>query len=162
LFGTLLIDDQTLFTVGYGDFVVPLRSRELIVGILWILSSALLNGLLVANFTSVIAKQDIVNVRFRQATDTLNRYMDIRALPDKLKERVRLYNAFLYNNSFGIPDKTLRDALPREAQELILKTEAKVGGSVTCTSRNKTYPPLYVFGQGYNSTLRFPSVVTLL
>lgn len=48
---------QTLFTIGYGDAVVPISRIEIVYGCIWIVATCFLNALLIAAFTSIIANQ---------------------------------------------------------------------------------------------------------
>jgi hypothetical protein len=139
---------QTIFTIGYGDMVMPVQNREFCLAVAWILATVFLNALIVANLTSIIANQDIINVRFRQATDSMNQYMEMRALPEALRGRIKAFQAYTYLKTCGIMEnvrlymtdennpagpwsdlavlQAIMRELPREVQDLILDEAATV------------------------------------
>jgi hypothetical protein len=63
---------------------------------------AFLFGLIIANMTSVLCTVDVLHMRFRQEMDVLQEYLEKRAVPPALRQRVKLYFDYLYDRQFGM------------------------------------------------------------
>ena len=57
---------QTLFTIGYGDSVIPVTYDELLFACMFMMVGTFVYGLVIANMTSVLANADVLRMRFRQ------------------------------------------------------------------------------------------------
>jgi hypothetical protein len=84
---------QTLFTIGYGDSVVPAGDSldEMALGSCFMIVGVFGYGLIVANMTSVIANLDVVSNRYRHEMDLLAKWMVIRSMPEALQHRISVY-----------------------------------------------------------------------
>lgn len=109
---------QTLFTIGYGDSVVPSRSNlELILVCFFMLFGVFGYGLIIANMTSVLSNIDVVNMRFRHEMDNLNKWMILRSVPNSLKEMIELHFSYLLRTQYGMLDDALFVDLPARLQK---------------------------------------------
>ena len=109
---------QTLFTIGYGDSVVPSRSAvEIILVCFFMLFGVFGFGLIIANMTSVLSNIDVVNMRFRHEMDDINKWLALRSVPSQLRERVESYFAYIYRSQNGMLDHVLLDELPPQLQK---------------------------------------------
>lgn len=104
---------QTLFTIGYGDSVVPSKSNvELILVCLFMLFGVFGFGLIIANMTSVLSNIDVVSMRFRHEMDDINKWMALRCVPETLRERIEMYFSYLVRTQHGMLDSYLFADLP--------------------------------------------------
>eukprot|EP00956_Cyclotella_meneghiniana_P038368 scaffold153007_cov66-Cyclotella_meneghiniana.AAC.1 len=80
---------QTIFTIGYGDTVVPSKSSiEMILACAFMIFGVFAYAMTIANMTSVLANLDVVNMEFRHEMDTISHWMALRSVPNQLKQRV--------------------------------------------------------------------------
>lgn len=106
---------QTLFTIGYGDSVVPSRSKvEMVLTCIFMIFGVFGYGLIIANMTSVLANLDVVNMRFRHEMDSLNRWLDFRSVPKSLKYRIEMHFTCLGRTQHGMLDDALFNGLPAQ------------------------------------------------
>lgn len=106
---------QTLFTIGYGDSVVPSRSYiELTMACVFMLFGVFAYGLIIANMTSVLSNIDVVRMRFRHEMDNINKWLIFRSVPDSLRERVEMFFTYLEKTQLGMLDKVLFEGLPNQ------------------------------------------------
>ncbi len=104
---------QTLFTIGYGDSVVPSRfTIEIILACLFMLFGVFGYGLIIANMTSVLSNIDVVRMRFRHEMDSVNKLLSLRSVPETLRERVEMYFTYLFRSQNGMLDDVLFSHLP--------------------------------------------------
>ena len=104
---------QTLFTIGYGDSVVPSRSTiEISMACVFMLFGVFGYGLIIANMTSVLSNIDVVRMRFRHEMDNVNKWLTFRSVPDSLRERVEMFFTYLEKSQHGMLDNVLFDGLP--------------------------------------------------
>lgn len=104
---------QTLFTIGYGDTVVPSRSTvEVAMVCVFMLFGVFGYGLIIANMTSVLSNIDVVSMRFRHEMDNVNKWLVFRSVPAFLRERVEVFFTYLERSQLGMLDKALLDGLP--------------------------------------------------
>lgn len=111
---------QTLFTIGYGDPVVPSRlTIELVMACIFMLSGVFGYALIIANMTSVLSNIDVVRMRFRHEMDNVNKLLTLRSVPETLKERVEMYFSYLFRSQNGMLDSVLFSHLPEELSKSI-------------------------------------------
>lgn len=104
---------QTLFTIGYGDSVVPSRSRgEVALACIFMLFGVFGYGLIIANMTSLLSNLDVVRMRFRYEMDRVNKWMDFRSVPAPLRKRIELFFSYLLRSQQGMLDGALLGDLP--------------------------------------------------
>ena len=105
---------QTLFTIGYGDTVVPNGSsmNEMFLACCFMLVGVFGYGLIIANMTSVLANIDVVSMRYRHEMDLLSKWMVIRSMPESLRERINVYFHYVFRKQRGMLDKDLFHDLP--------------------------------------------------
>ena len=104
---------QTLFTIGYGDNVVPSRHiGEMVIACIFMICGVFGYGLTISNMTSVISNMDVVNMRFRHEMDYINKWLSIRSVPTSLKDRVEMHFHYLSKTQFGMLDKAIMNELP--------------------------------------------------
>lgn len=104
---------QTLFTIGYGDSVVPSKSVvEMAMACVFMIFGVFGYGLIIANMTSVLANVDVVSMRFRHDMDNITRWMTLRSVPQQLRDRVRMFFTYLNKNQSGMLDHHLFADLP--------------------------------------------------
>ena len=105
---------QTLFTIGYGDSVVPHHSSqpEMALACCFMLIGVYGYGLIIANMTSVLANVDVVSMRYRHEMDTLSKWMVIRSMPEPLKERINIFFHYIFRKQKGMLINDLFQDLP--------------------------------------------------
>lgn len=104
---------QTLFTIGYGDTVVPSKSAvEMALACIFMIIGVFGYGLIIANMTSVLANLDVVSMRFRHEMDAIGRWMSFRCTPEALRDRINLCFMYYNRTQHGILDGALLDDLP--------------------------------------------------
>ena len=108
---------QTLFTIGYGDSVIPVANVEILFACIFMLIGTFVYGLVIANMTSVLANADVLRMRFRQELDTINSYIDIRDVPDGLRQRIKNYYDYVYIKQFGLLEETILGSMPENVQK---------------------------------------------
>ena len=107
---------QTLFTIGYGDAVIPVTDQEKLFASIFMILGTFVYGLVIANMTSMLANIDVLRMRFRQEMDSMNAYMDMRHVPDGLKQRVKIYFDYLYMKQYGLLEETILASLPSKVR----------------------------------------------
>ena len=122
---------QTLFTIGYGDTVVPSRSTaEVIMACIFVIFGVFGYGLIIANMTSVLSNLDVVNMRFRHEMDNLSKWLKVRCAPETLKAYVQMHFTYLTRSQYGMLDEEIYKDLPpqlsREFSQMSRKFIAKV------------------------------------
>ena len=104
---------QTLFTIGYGDTVVPSKSAvEMALACIFMVIGVFGYGLIIANMTSVLANLDVVSMRFRHEMDAIGRWMSFRCTPEALRDRINLCFMYYNRTQHGMLDGALFDDLP--------------------------------------------------
>jgi len=104
---------QTLFTIGYGDSVVPSKSSvEMAMACLFMVFGVFGYGLIIANMTSVLSNVDVVSMRFRRDMDNVTRWLTLRRVPQHLREHIRMFFTYLNKNQNGMLDEHLFSDLP--------------------------------------------------
>ena len=104
---------QTLFTIGYGDSVVPSKSVvEMSLACIFMVAGVFGYGLIIANMTSVLGNLDVVSMRFRHEMDALSRWLSFRCTPESLRERVNLCFMYFSRTQHGMLDEALLADLP--------------------------------------------------
>ena len=104
---------QTLFTIGYGDTVVPSKSAvEMALACIFMVIGVFGYGLIIANMTSVLANLDVVSMRFRHEMDAIGRWMSFRCTPEALRDRINLCFMYYNRTQHGMLDWALFDDLP--------------------------------------------------
>jgi CRP-like cAMP-binding protein len=104
---------QTIFTIGYGDSVVPSKSSiEMALACAFMIFGVFAYAMTIANMTSVLANLDVVNMVFRHEMDTISHWMTMRSVPNQLKERVVLYFSHLSRSQHGMLDDQILGELP--------------------------------------------------
>ena len=111
---------QTIFTIGYGDSVVPSKSSvEMALACAFMIFGVFAYGMTIANMTSVLANLDVVNMQFRHEMDTISRWLSLRSVPTKLRQRLTMYFSYLSRSQHGMMDEILlRELPPRLSIEL--------------------------------------------
>jgi len=122
---------QTLFTIGYGDTVVPSRSVvEIVSACVFMLFGVFGYGLIIANMTSVLSNLDVVSMRYRHEMDNVNRWLMFRSVPETLREQIEMFFTHMVRTQYGMLDRVLFDDLPpqisREFAEMNLPLLNKV------------------------------------
>ena len=104
---------QTIFTIGYGDDVVPSKSSvEMALACAFMIFGVFAYAMTIANMTSVLANLDVVNMQFRHEMDTISRWLTLRSVPIQLKQRLTAYFSYLSRSQHGMLDEVLLDELP--------------------------------------------------
>ena len=104
---------QTIFTIGYGDTVVPSKaSIEMAMACVFMIFGVFAYALTIANMTSVLANLDVVNMQFRQEQDTLSHWMSARTVPARLRQRIQAYFSYLSRSQHGMLDDVILRELP--------------------------------------------------
>ena len=109
---------QTLFTIGYGDNVVPSRHiGEICTACIFMICGVFGYGLTISNMTSVISNIDVVNMRFRHEMDNINKWLSIRCVPTALRNRVEMHCHYLSKVQYGMLDETIFNELPKKLSQ---------------------------------------------
>ncbi|KAL7553159.1 hypothetical protein ACHAWF_016401 [Thalassiosira exigua] len=104
---------QTIFTIGYGDTVVPSKSSvEMALACAFMIFGVFAYALTIANMTSVLANLDVVNMQFRHEMDTISRWLTLRSVPAQLRHRLTTYFSYLSRTQYGMLDEVLLGELP--------------------------------------------------
>ena len=104
---------QTIFTIGYGDSVVPSKSSiEMVLACAFMIFGVFAYAMTIANMTSVLSNLDVVNMEFRHEMDTISQWMTLRSVPMQLKQRIVLYFSYLSQTQHGMLDNVLLGELP--------------------------------------------------
>ena len=103
---------QTLFTIGYGDTVIPVNTKERTFACIFMITGTFIYGLVIANMTSVLANSDVLQMRFRQEMDAMNRYLDMRDVPEGLRQRIKIYFDYVNIKQYGMLEEKVLDSLP--------------------------------------------------
>ena len=104
---------QTLFTIGYGDTVVPSKSAvEMALACIFMVIGVFGYGLIIANMTSVLANLDVVSMRFRHEMDAIGRWLSFRCTPEALRDRINLCFMYYNRTQQGMLDGALFANLP--------------------------------------------------
>lgn len=104
---------QTIFTIGYGDEVVPSKaSVEMALGCIFMVFGVFAYALTIANMTSVLSNLDVVNMQFRHEMDTITHWMAFRSLPTHLKQQITNFFSYLSRSQYGVLDEKLLGKLP--------------------------------------------------
>jgi CRP-like cAMP-binding protein len=110
---TLYFLMQTIFTIGYGDSVVPSKSSvEMALGCVFMIFGVFAYALTIANMTSVLANLDVVNMQFRHEMDTISHWMAFRSMPTQLKQQISTFFSYLSRSQHGVLDEKLLGELP--------------------------------------------------
>lgn len=106
---------QTLFTIGYGDTVVPSRSAvEIVLACIFMLFGVFGYGLIIANMTSVLSNLDVVSMRYRHEMDSVNRWLTFRSVPESLRLQIDMFFTHMVRTQYGMLDRALFDDLPSQ------------------------------------------------
>lgn len=104
---------QTLFTIGYGDSVVPSRAvTELVSACIFLILGVFGYGLVIASMTSVLGNLDAVGTKIRHDREMINRWLTVRSAPDPLRKQVDLTMAYLTRTQYGMLDEYILNELP--------------------------------------------------
>ena len=104
---------QTIFTIGYGDAVVPSKSSvEMALACAFMIFGVFAYAMTIANMTSVLANLDVVNMQFRHEMDTITRWLTLRSIPAQLRQRLTTYFSYLSRSQHGMLDEVLLSELP--------------------------------------------------
>jgi len=117
---------QTLFTIGYGDAVIPVSPKEMALGAVLMLLGTFLYALIIANMTSVLANVDVLRVRFRQEFDKLNEFMENRDIPDGLRQRIKTFYDYTYMKQSGMLEEKIMAEMPPKLREDIAQVNVKL------------------------------------
>jgi len=122
---------QTLFTIGYGDNVIPVNTTERMFACVFMMVGTFIYGLVIANMTSVLANSDVLQMRFRQEMDGMNAYMDMRDVPEGLRQRIKIYFDYVFIKQYGMLEEKVLASLPNvvrnDLQRDAMKLFDKVG-----------------------------------
>lgn len=104
---------QTIFTIGYGDSVVPSKSSvEMSLACAFMIFGVFAYAMTIANMTSVLANLDVVNMQFRHEMDTISHWLTFRSVPNQLRQRIGMYFSYLSRSQHGMLDEVLLKELP--------------------------------------------------
>ncbi|EED94210.1 cyclic nucleotide-activated ion channel, partial [Thalassiosira pseudonana CCMP1335] len=104
---------QTIFTIGYGDSVVPSKSSvEMSLACAFMIFGVFAYAMTIANMTSVLANLDVVNMQFRHEMDTISHWLTFRSVPNQLRQRISMYFSYLSRSQHGMLDEVLLKELP--------------------------------------------------
>ncbi|GMH59726.1 hypothetical protein TrST_g1578 [Triparma strigata] len=119
---------QTLFTIGYGDAVVPNGENkiEMYLACIFMLIGVFGYGLIIANMTSVLANVDVVSMRYRHEMDLLSKWMIVRSMPDALRERINVYFHYIFRRQRGMLDEDLFHDLPPQLSSQLANMHLKM------------------------------------
>lgn len=113
---------QTLFTIGYGDAVVPTKLKsEVAVACLFMLFGVFGYGLIIANMTSVLSNIDVVNMRFRHEMDKLHLWLAFRSVPAPLYQKIDMCFHYLEKSQYGVVDQNILAGLPNQLTREVMK-----------------------------------------
>ena len=104
---------QTLFTIGYGDSVIPSRSvAELVSACIFLIMGVFGYGLVIASMSSVLGNLDAVGTKIRHDREMINRWLAVRSVPDALRKQFDLTLAYLTRTQYGMLDESIINELP--------------------------------------------------
>merc|ERR1711924_236770 len=95
---------QTLFTIGYGDSVVPISSNEVLVACSLMYIGQFAYACIIANLSSLMGNMNVVKMRFLQEMDALTTYMEARCIPHGLRLRVKEFFDYTFQKQYGMLD----------------------------------------------------------
>lgn len=101
----------TVTGTGYGD-IRPKTSFETLQQLLVQMSGAGMYVILVGAFTSVIKGHDASATTFEYKMQTMNRYLDSRSVPKKLRTRLQDYYNHVWMTKRGVEEKLILNELP--------------------------------------------------
>ena len=118
---------QTIFTIGYGDTVVPSKSSiEMTLGCVFMAFGVVAYAMTIANMTSVLSNLDVVNMQFRHEMDTISHWMANRSLPTQLKQQITALFSYLSRSQHGVLDEKLLDELPRHLRKELAESNIQL------------------------------------
>ncbi|KAL7466716.1 hypothetical protein ACHAXS_007001 [Conticribra weissflogii] len=106
---------QTIFTIGYGDSVVPSKSPvEMTLACAFMFCGVFGYAMTIANMTSVLSNLDVVNMQFRHEMDSISHWLSLRSVPNSLRQRLSMYFSYLSRSQHGMMDEILLNELPHQ------------------------------------------------
>ena len=130
---------QTIFTIGYGDSVVPSKSSvEMVLGCIFMVFGVAAYALTIANMTSVLANLDVVNMQFRHEMDTVSQWMAFRSLPIQLKQQITTFFSYLSRSQHGVLDEKLLGELPPRLRAELAESKIQLLTQVPFFNENRS------------------------
>jgi CRP-like cAMP-binding protein len=130
---------QTIFTIGYGDTVVPSKSSvEMVLGCVFMLFGVVAYALTIANMTSVLANLDVVNMQFRHEMDTISHWMAFRSLPIQLKQQISTFFSYLSRSQHGVLDEKLLGELPPRLRTELAESNIELLSKIPFFNQNRS------------------------
>ena len=121
---------QTLFTIGYGDSVIPVNDAEILFACFFMLFGTFAYALLIASMTSVLSNIDVLQMRFRSEMDMLSQYMEHRDVPDGLRERIKSFFDYIFLKQYGMLEERILAELPPGLFREVCKQRVQLIGKV--------------------------------
>jgi len=130
---------QTIFTIGYGDSVVPSKSSvEMALGCVFMVFGVVAYAMTIANMTSVLANLDVVNMQFRHEMDTVSHWMAFRSLPIQLKQQISTFFSYLSRSQHGVLDEKLLGELPPRLRTELAESNIQLLTKVPFFNENRS------------------------
>ena len=104
---------QTIFTIGFGD-IHPINGVEISFTLFLLVNASLFYALLISAVSSFISCRDISTKNYRNETDSLKAYLNMRSVSESIRNSVRIYYEFLYTKHLGTPEQLIFDELPKQ------------------------------------------------
>ncbi len=109
----------TLTTVGYGDISAVTISQMIFAGLVQILGVGIF-GYALSNVAGILARVDAARERHMDNLDKVETFMRIHKVPGSLKNEVRTYYQYLWQNKKGYHGEDLLEDLPQKMQSQLL------------------------------------------
>ncbi len=109
----------TLTTVGYGDISAVTIPQMIFAGLVQVLGVGIF-GYALSNVAGILARIDAARERHMDNLDKVETFMRIHRVPSSLKNEVRTYYQYLWQNKKGYHGEDLLEDLPRKMQSQLL------------------------------------------
>ena len=102
---------QTLSTVGYGD-VTPSGSMQVLYAICVMLFGVGVYGYVIGNVAGILSNIDPARKAYLERTEQMAAFMRYRKIPMNIRERIKEYYTYLWENRLGSDESAIVSALP--------------------------------------------------
>lgn len=115
----------TLATVGYGD-ITPQTDLEMMFAVTIMALGVGMYGYVIGNMAHVISNLHPSRARYVETMERINAFMEYRAVPGKLQNRIREYHRYRWEKRLGFDESAIVEELPpslRAEVSLFLKKD---------------------------------------
>lgn len=106
---------STLTTVGYGDVYAKSSAQMIYASVTQLLGVGVF-GYILSNVAGIIARSDAARENHMLNLDRIETYMTLNEIPQTLKNKVRSYYHYMWQNKKGYLDEAIIEQLPLKIQ----------------------------------------------